>query len=98
MKFAKIIVLNAPRGSDREQPMVASGMTAREGDRAASVNLRSFKKFVGQNFGSKTALYRIAMSENDEIPLGEFLIKCGTWWDLIEISVLNPEVQSERAS
>ena len=98
MKFAKIIALNAPRDSNREQPMIASGMTAREGDRAASVNLRSFKKFVGQNFGSKTALYRIAMSENDEIPLGEFLIKCGTWWDLIDISALNPEVQSERAS
>jgi len=51
------------------------------------VNLRSFKEFVAKNFDETTPLYKLLMSERDEVSREEFAAKFDVWLRLVTLSV-----------
>jgi hypothetical protein len=51
------------------------------------LNLRSFKTFVATNFDERTPLYKVVMSERDEVSPQEFAAKFDTWLKLVSLSL-----------
>lgn len=52
-----------------------------------TVNLRSFKEFVAKNFDEKTPLYKVMLSEKDEVSREELAAKFDVWLKLVSLSL-----------
>lgn len=51
------------------------------------VNLRNLKEFVAKNFDERTPLYKVLMSERDEVSREEFAAKFDVWLRLVGLSL-----------
>jgi hypothetical protein len=51
------------------------------------VSLRNLKEFVVKNFDERTPLYRVLMSERDEVSREEFAAKFDVWLRLVNLSL-----------
>ena len=51
------------------------------------VNIRSFKEFVAKNFDQRTSLYKVLMSEKDEVSTEELAGKFDVWLRLVGLSL-----------
>ena len=51
------------------------------------VNIRSFKEFVAKNFDEKTPLYKVLLSEKDELSREELAAKFDVWLKLVSLSL-----------
>lgn len=54
---------------------------------AGKVNLRSFKEFVTRNFRPESPLYKVLISERDEVSPEDFAVEFGVWLKLINLSL-----------
>jgi hypothetical protein len=60
------------------------------------VSLRSLKEFVAKNFDERTPLYKVLMSERDEVTREEFAAKFDVLLRLVDLSVpTDPKMASE---
>jgi hypothetical protein len=53
----------------------------------AKVNLRGFKEFVAKNFDERTPVYKVLMSEKDEVSRDEYAAKFDVWLKLVNLSL-----------
>ena len=51
------------------------------------VSIRSFKEFVAKNFDQRTPLYKVLMSEKDEVSREELAAKFDVWLKLVNLSL-----------
>ncbi|MGD0319660.1 MAG: hypothetical protein ABSB56_08190 [Nitrososphaerales archaeon] len=51
------------------------------------VNLRSLREFVAKNFDERTPLFKVLMSERDEVSREEFAAKFDVWLRLVGLSL-----------
>lgn len=51
------------------------------------MNLRSLKEFVAKNFDERTPLFKVLMSERDEVSPEEFAAKFDVWLRLVGLSL-----------
>lgn len=51
------------------------------------VSLRNLKEFVAKNFNERTPLYKVLMSERDEVSREEFAAKFDVWLRLVGLSL-----------
>lgn len=54
---------------------------------ALTINMRSFKEFVAKNFDQRTPLYKVLMSEKDEVSREELAGKFDVWLRLVGLSL-----------
>ncbi len=60
------------------------------------VSLRSFKEFVAKHFEETTPLYKVLISEKDEVSREEFAAKFDIWLRLVNLSMpTDPRMASE---
>jgi hypothetical protein len=65
---------------------VKSPAFKRDGD-GKSVNIRGFKEFVAKNFDEKTPLYKVLLSEKDEVSREDLAAKFDVWLRLVALSL-----------
>lgn len=53
----------------------------------SSVNIRSFKEFVAKNYEESAPLYKILLSEKDQLSREEIAAKFDVWLKLVSISL-----------
>lgn len=64
----------------------------------AMINLREFKEFVRNRYGSDSPLYQVIVAEKDEVSCEEYAAKFLTWLKLIRISSTTASPQGGRRS
>lgn len=62
--------------------MISSAQVTRHG----SIDLRAFKSLVEKRLPHDSPLYRVIMSEKDELPVDSFISKSEVWLKLMDIS------------
>lgn len=51
------------------------------------IDVRDFKQFVAKNYSAETPLYKVLISERDEISREDFAAKFEVWLKLVGISL-----------
>jgi hypothetical protein len=57
-----------------------------EATRHGSIDLRAFKSLVERRLPHDSPLYRVIVSEKDELPVDSFVSKSEVWLKLMDIS------------
>jgi len=51
------------------------------------INLKPLKKFVEKKLRTAPILHDLVLTESDAIPIGDFLLKSGTWLKILEMEM-----------
>jgi hypothetical protein len=54
---------------------------------SGNVSLRNLKEFIAKNFDERMPLYKVLMSERDEVSREEFAAKFDVWLRLVSLSL-----------